>query len=376
MTMTWPTKKLGDLSETVESINPKDRFKESFSYIDIASIDSSKKEITNSRIVDIVSAPSRARQLVRTNDILFATTRPYLLNIAQVKEILDGAIASTGFCVIRPRIELLNPDFAFLAVTSEDFVEEVLVRQKGATYPAVSNEEILNLSIPFPPLVEQKRIVKKIEEIFFKIDHALEARKEAKGNAAKIMQAGVDEIFEDRKKNGYEEVELENLIEMSSGDFLPSSGQISGPYKIYGGNGVLGTHNQYNCEVKTIVIGRVGAQCGAIHITEPQSWITDNALMITKFSEKIHLAFLVVVLRNLNLNQFAKTSAQPSISQTTIKKIKISLPPIAEQKKIVARLDILSEKVQKLQTLQDETERDLKALKRAILERAFAGKLL
>jgi type I restriction enzyme S subunit len=66
---------------------------------------------------------------------------------------------------------------------------------------------------------------------------------------------------------------------------------------------------------------------------------------------------------------------QAGINQTSLGKIKIPFPPLAEQNKIVARLDGLSEKVQKLQALQETTERDLKALKRAVLERAFKGEL-
>jgi type I restriction enzyme S subunit len=70
------------------------------------------------------------------------------------------------------------------------------------------------------------------------------------------------------------------------------------------------------------------------------------------------------------------SAGQKRVPKEFLANSKIFVPPLHEQKKIVARLDGLSEKVQKLETLQDETERDLTALKRAILERAFAGKLV
>ena len=94
-------------------------------------------------------------------------------------------------------------------------------------------------------------------------------------------------------------------------------------------------------------------------------------LILHAKKDKADIKYLFYLMQTIKLNHV--THKRYWISEYS--NIKIPLPPLAEQNKIVARLDALSEKVQKLQTLQDEIERDLKALKRAILERAFAGKL-
>ena len=93
-----------------------------FDYLDIASIDNTQQKITSPKRYSGKGAPSRARQVVRSGDILFSTVRTYLKNIAIVLPIYDGQIASTGFCVIRPA-EGTNHALIFLIGTDARFPE-------------------------------------------------------------------------------------------------------------------------------------------------------------------------------------------------------------------------------------------------------------
>ncbi|MDP3794589.1 MAG: restriction endonuclease subunit S [Candidatus Sungbacteria bacterium] len=174
--MNWQTKKIGEVCEKIELVSPARVYSVDFCYIDISSVDPTSKKIARVKSVPAGRASSRARKLVREGDTIFATTRPYLKNVALIERDLDGAIASTGFCVIRPKRKLLDPKFTFLVVSSESFVEKVIAKQKGATYPAVSDADIYEIEIPLPSLEIQKKIVKKIEELFAKIDQAKSLR--------------------------------------------------------------------------------------------------------------------------------------------------------------------------------------------------------
>jgi len=120
---------------------------------------------------------------------------------------------------------------------------------------------------------------------------------------------------------------------------------IEGQYPVYGGNGINGHHNEYFLDEPTIVIGRVGAYCGVVHITQPKSWITDNGLFVTHFLKEIEMKFLSQLLTQLNLNRFAKVGGQPSISQKTVTDLKVSVPDLAIQKKIVNQLKVEQELV-------------------------------
>ncbi len=134
-------------------------------------------------------------------------------------------------------------------------------------------------------------------------------------------------------------VTVGEIIKLSSGRFLPGKQMRDGAYAVYGGNGVNGRHAEYFVETPVIAIGRVGAYCGAIHVTEPRSWITDNALYVTEYLQEVEQGYLAEMLRAANLNQFAKVGGQPSISQSTVLVQRIPVPPLEVQEKIVAELN-------------------------------------
>lgn len=127
---------------------------------------------------------------------------------------------------------------------------------------------------------------------------------------------------------------LGQCISVSSGEGLPESKMNPGQYIVYGGNGVAGFHNEFLFEKEQLIIGRVGAHCGNIHITKAKSWITDNALIVSFIENDNDLLFWYYLLRNLNLRENAFQSAQPVITGGIISKIKVKTPPISAQRKI------------------------------------------
>ena len=155
---------LGNLVDSVETWSPeRDAPDDSFVYIDLSAVDQDAKAITAAREMPCAEAPSRARQLVRAGDVLVSTVRPNLNAVAQVPSEFDGATASTGFCVLRPRPETLDGAYLLHWVRSSRFVSEMVRRATGASYPAVSDRIILESSLPLPPLHEQRRIAELLD---------------------------------------------------------------------------------------------------------------------------------------------------------------------------------------------------------------------
>lgn len=129
-------------------------------------------------------------------------------------------------------------------------------------------------------------------------------------------------------------------LKFKSGSFLSASQMDkNGKYPVFGGNGINGYHSEYLFEESKIVIGRVGAYCGNVQLTQPNSWITDNALYIEKKIVDYLDKYLLYLLRFNNLNQYASKSGQPLISEGRLKDIKIPLPSLSTQKKIAEILD-------------------------------------
>ena len=142
----------------------KDAPNREFAYIDISSVSQDHKAINSVSYMPGSKAPSRARQLVQTNDILVSTVRPNLNSIAQVAAELDGATASTGFSVLRADGQKLYSRYLYNWVRTKFFVSEMVRQATGQSYPAVSDKVIRQSTIPLPTIEEQRRIAAILDQ--------------------------------------------------------------------------------------------------------------------------------------------------------------------------------------------------------------------
>ena len=160
---------------------------------------------------------------------------------------------------------------------------------------------------------------------------------------------------------------LGEIISISSGDGLTSyQMDKSGNIPVYGGNGINGYHSKFNIDSKRIVIGRVGAYCGAVHITEDKGWVTDNAFIVSYSVENIDFNWLAFFLKALDLNKLSYKGNQPVISGARVYPLVVPLPPLSEQKRIVAEIEkqfaLTKQLKEHIIANQQATEQLLKAL--------------
>jgi type I restriction enzyme S subunit len=123
---------------------------------------------------------------------------------------------------------------------------------------------------------------------------------------------------------------------------------------------------------QTIVIGRVGYYCGSIHVTPPKAWITDNAFITHFCQDSIYLRFLVLLLNGTNLKENENATAQPVISGSKIYPIVVGLPPLPEQRRIVAKVDSLMALCDRLEASLDTATTTRRRLLDALLAEALA----
>ena len=147
---------------------------------------------------------------------------------------------------------------------------------------------------------------------------------------------------------------LGDLVKLKSGlsrpKYIESQPNTELTVPVYGGNGILGYTSKKFSEERLLVIGRVGAYCGCVHIAEAPNWVTDNALYPEKwFSSKISLDFLAEQLRHFNLNRFQRRGGQPLITQSILHQLKIPLPPFFQQRAIAGILKAIDEKIAALE---------------------------
>ena len=150
--------KLGEICSPIDNIKWK-MTSRSYQYIDLSSVDIQTHRIISTLEINCDSAPSRAQQIVRSNDVIFATTRPTQMRACLVPEEYDEQICSTGYCVLRADLSVLLPQFLFYSLTTDSFKEYLSNNLTLGNYPSISNSLLKEYLIPIPPLSEQERIV-------------------------------------------------------------------------------------------------------------------------------------------------------------------------------------------------------------------------
>ena len=165
----WSHATLQECCTSVEKVDPRHEPDVFFDYIDIRGIQPASGRIEATKRLLGGEAPSRARQKVRAGDIVLSTVRTYQRKSAIVPDWLDGAIASTGFAVLRPRPGI-DPRFIFHQLLSDDFVDRLSARQSGSSYPAVRDGDVRTMSVRIAPASQQRSVAAAIEEHFSRLD--------------------------------------------------------------------------------------------------------------------------------------------------------------------------------------------------------------
>jgi type I restriction enzyme S subunit len=242
--------------------------------------------------------------------------------------------------------------------------------KRWVSQAGIESGALAAFKLPLPTLPEQQRIVDVLRQ-------AEEVRK-LRSNFDDLLSRAKRQLFVemigDPVSNPHQlrKRPLGKLIKVKSGEFLPAKDMVeAGKYKVYGGNGINGVHDKYMFEERKVVIGRVGAYCGAVHYTEPQSWITDNALYVSEKLEYLNDIYLLTALEYANLNRYAGQAGQPLISAGRINKVEILVPDQEIQDNFAKTLLKLDE-VNRLRDIADQRYVDVLA---TITQQALIGDL-
>ena len=180
----WIWARLHDLAHDLGQKVPD----ETFSYIDVSTVDNKRGLITSEvPVLDPSAAPSRARKLVSLGSVIYSTVRPYLLNVAVIeREYSPMPIASTAFAILHP-YSGVHSRLLFFWLRSPFFIDFVTTQMKGIAYPAINDTDLLRAPMPLPPTAEQHRIVAKVDELMgliYRLEQHLVAKEGTQGDFA------------------------------------------------------------------------------------------------------------------------------------------------------------------------------------------------
>ncbi len=207
---------------------------ETFIYVDISSIDRDRKVISEPKTLATAEAPSRAKQVLQSGDVLVSMTRPNLNQVAIVTPEYHGAIGSTGFHVLRS--QWAEPKFLFYLVQSNDFIDEMCNCVQGALYPAVRPKDISSFAFFLPSSLAQQRIVAEIEKQFSRLDEAVANLKRVKANLkrykAAVLKAAVEGKLTEEWRKQHPDVEpADKLLERILAERRKAAGKGKGKCK-------------------------------------------------------------------------------------------------------------------------------------------------
>ena len=246
---------------------------------------------------------------------------------------------------------------------------------EGAVFASINKAQIEDIALPLPPLLEQKHIVAILDEAFEGIDTAIANAKKNRANARELFEGYLDSALA-RKDEGWIERPLGECFRLKSGDGLISKAMVDGPFPVFGGNGIAGMHSEFNLSGDNVIVGRVGALCGNARFVTDKIWLTDNAFRVVDYSQEFHGSFLTFLLNRLNLRSLARQSAQPVISNSSLKDLLLVFPmSVTEQRRIAVNIETVFAETLRLEVACQQKLSNFVELKQTILQKAFAGEL-
>ena len=366
-------KKLGDVVDFIRGITFKPEELVSLDQRDAVVCMRTKNIQERLEVDDLIAVPEsfvrRDELFLQEGDVLISSANSWNLvgKVTQVPALSYRATAGGFIAIVRAKLGAIEPNYLYRWLASE--ASQAAIRSCGRQTTNISNLSVprfLDLQITLPEKVEQIRVVTILE----KAASLRHKRQGAIRLSSELVRSKFSEMFGEPHTNikGLPKTFLGDLVRLKSGNFLPSHEMAgTGGVFVYGGNGVNGEHDTAMFDEVKLVIGRVGAYCGAVHLTKPHSWITDNALYVSEISPLVRLEYLAFALTQANLNQYSSQSGQPLVSASRLYPVKLVLPPLSLQDAFLEVLD----RTTRIQVSQTNSLEALEEMSRSLAAELF-----
>ena len=389
-----------------------------FEYVDIGGV-SAVDGITATEQVVFENAPSRARRKVRHGDTIVSTVRTYLRAIAPIKNPPENLIVSTGFAVVRPRT--VEPAFLAYALRESSFIESVVARSVGVSYPACNASEVGDISIPLPAPAEQRAIAAFLDRETGRVDRlvakkrdlierlkekrtALISRTVTRGLPSEVAAkaglpanpplkpSGIDWLGDIPKHWEVKAIKWESPVKRGASPrpiddekFFDDEGEYAwvriadvtaaGPFleKTEQRMSPLGSSLSVKLKPGALflsIAGTVGKPC----ITTIKCCIHDGFVYFPSWKGDTKFLFYIFASGE-PYKGLGKMGTQLNLNTDTVGSIKIGLPPLPEQAAIAAYLDLETAKLDALVGKVEEAVERLQEYRTALITAAVTGKI-
>ncbi|MEW6111544.1 MAG: restriction endonuclease subunit S [Thermodesulfobacteriota bacterium] len=421
-TTEWPTRRLkfaATINDNVLSEETEPNYE--LQYLDIGNVDSSG-DINEMASYRFENAPSRARRIVLDGDVIISTVRTYLQAITSIENPPENLIVSTGFAVIRPRTDVLDPQYCKYALREPSFLAEVEMGSVGVNYPAINATEIGNIRIHLPPLPLQNviatfldRETKHLDALVLakqKLIDLLAERRRAVINSAvtqglnpraRFRESGLSWIGQiprhwqlERLKFHLRQIEqgwspqcdnnpagLDEWGVLKAGcvngqEFdanenkrLPEDLEPLPEYEIRPGDVLMSRANTTQLVASIALVGNV----------RPHLLLCDKLYRLNVDESRLTKRFLVAFLGSsagrfvFERDATGASNSMQNINQESVRNVWIPVPPVSEQHDIVGHIAAETTTLNTLQEVAERTIRLLKERRSSLISAAVTGRV-
>ena len=349
----WKIKKLMDVS----IINPKtNNLPPEFVYIDLESVE--KGILTKINKITIEDAPSRAQRLLDVGDILFQTVRPYQMNNLYFDYDNDFYVASTGYAQIKSKI---NSRFLYHYLHHAKFVDDVLKRCTGTSYPAINVSDLKKIKIRIPPDLNEQNL---IGEFFDKIDKKIELLNKKYDNYVNFKKYLMQQIFAQKLRFNedciFETKKVKNyLTESKISGVDDINKRLTVKLNLKGisirdskATEIEGATKQFIRKSGQFIYGKQNLHKGAFGIIpkELDGYLTSSDIPSFDFNGEINPKWFYYYFSRQsfyeNLERLSTGTGSKRIAPKDFLNIKINVPEIKEQDKTANLLENVDEKIE------------------------------
>ncbi len=345
---------------------------------------------TADKVNDKAVSEKKLRKAKRGSIVLPKSGASILTNSRAILGV-DAYIVS-HLAILEPNVSLLDSFYLYYWLCIIDMTS---FSQSDSGYPSLRLSDIAKIEIPTPPLSEQRRIVKRIEELTKRVEETRQLRKSTIEEAEKYILAAIASVFGDGQNHGWVAKKISEICEKPQYGYTESACHAAVGPKFLRITDIQDGKvewdkvpyckcddvDKYRLRTGDIVFARTGATTGKSYlIKNPPKAIFASYLIRLRVGPLILPEFLYWHFQSstywASVSSGIDEGNRPNMNGTKLANIEVSYPKDkAEQNRIVEYLNSLQTKAEELKHLQAKTETELEAFTPALLSKAFRGEL-
>jgi type I restriction enzyme S subunit len=289
-------------------------------YIGLEHLDSGSLKVTRwgSEI-----APKGEKLLMRKGDVLFGKRRAYQKKVAIAP--FDGIFSAHGM-VLRPKTEVIDPDFFPLFIASDYFLDAAIKISVGSLSPTINWRDLKELEFDIPSLPVQKKLAK----ILWAINDTKGAYEQLIQETDELVKSQFIEMFGPiDQESHWKRVPWKKVLNIINGKDYKKVPCDKGTYPVYGTGGEMARVDEYLCPENSVLVGRKGTIDHPLLVKE-KFWNVDTAFGLVP-NENLNYEYLYWFCLQFDFWSINKGTTLPSTTKADLEKIEINVPPVELQ---------------------------------------------